>query len=53
MKIDFVLETFFNDLQNQIYNSDIIFAQVLGFHLTLAEIEDSKKKSFYFHYPLL
>ena len=49
MKIDFVLETFFNDLQNQIYNSDIIFARCGS--STLAEIEDSKKKSFLFPLP--
>ena len=41
MKVDFVLKSFFIDLQNQIYNSDLIFARCGS--STLAEIEDCKK----------
>ena len=49
IKIDFILKTFFNDLQNQIYNSDIVFARCGS--STLAEIEDAKKSSFLFPLP--
>ncbi len=49
MKIDFILKNFFYDLQNQIYNSDIIFARCGS--STLAEIEDCKKSSFLFPLP--
>ena len=49
MKIDFVLKTFFNDVQNQIYNSDIIFTRCGS--STLAEIEACKKNSFLFPLP--
>mgnify|MGYP001161461268 FL=1 len=49
MKIDFVLKNFFDDIQNQIYNSDIIFARCGS--STLAEIEYCKKSAFLFPLP--
>ena len=49
MKIDFVLKNFFDDIQNQIYNSDIIFARCGS--STLAEIENCKKSAFLFPLP--
>lgn len=49
MEVDFVLKSFFIDLQNQIYNSDLIFARCGS--STLAEIEDCKKSSFLFPLP--
>ena len=51
MKVDFVLKSFFIDLQNQIYNSDLIFARCGS--STLAEIEDCKKVPSYFHFQRL
>ena len=49
MKVDFVLESFFTDLQNQIYNSDLVFARCGS--STLAEINDCGKSSFLFPLP--
>ena len=49
MKIDFILKSFFDDFQNQIYNSDIIFARCGA--STLAEIEYCKKSAFLFPLP--
>ena len=49
MKVDFVLESFFTDLQNQIYNSDLVFARCGS--STLAEINDCSKSSFLFPLP--
>ncbi len=49
MEIDYILKSFFDDIQNQIYNSDIIFARCGS--STLAEIEDCKKSAFLFPLP--
>ena len=32
MKVDFVLESFFTDLQNQIYNSDLVLLDAAHLH---------------------
>ena len=51
IKIDFILKTFFNDLQNQIYNSDIVLHVVD--RQRLLKLKTQKRLLFFFHYQHL